>query len=68
MPGPPLSRAPAASAAEWELQALGQLALEQLLRRTLDRRLPEPLERVREREAAERWHLAEYLDRYEAAS
>ena len=38
----------------WELQALGQAALVRLLRETLDDLLPEPLEDVRQREAAER--------------
>lgn len=41
----------------WEVESLGQAAVVALVRSELDRRLPEPLARVREREAAERQGL-----------
>jgi len=46
-----------------ECEAVGQVALEQMLRSGLDARLPEPLESVLEREKQQRRAFAELLDR-----
>jgi hypothetical protein len=46
-----------------ECEAVGQVALEQMLRSALDARLPEPLESVLEREKQQRRAFAELLDR-----
>jgi hypothetical protein len=47
-----------------ECEAVGQVTLEQVLRETLDRLLPEPLEAVLVREAAERETLVRQLRRW----
>jgi len=52
----------------WELQALGQATLVEMLRDELEARLPEPLASVRERERAQRRALAAFLSSWEAAS
>ena len=46
-----------------ECEAVGQVALEQMLRSGLDARLPEPLESVLEREKQQRRAFADLLDR-----
>jgi len=46
-----------------ECEAVGQVALEQMLRSALDARLPEPLESVLEREKQQRRAFADLLDR-----
>jgi hypothetical protein len=46
----------------FETEALGQGTIEQIVRRTLDQLLPEPLERVLEKEDEQREQVAEVLD------
>jgi hypothetical protein len=46
-----------------ECEALGQAVLERMLRRVLDRLLPEPLERVQVREQRQRTALAKLRKR-----
>jgi hypothetical protein len=50
----------------WEAEALGQGRLVALVRETLDRRLPEPLPDVLERERAQREAIRDYLAAWEA--
>jgi hypothetical protein len=47
----------------WEVEALGQAGVVALVRAALDELLPEPLERVQERERVERAEMAEALAR-----
>jgi hypothetical protein len=47
--------------ASWEAEALGQTRIQDMLRAWLDARLPEPLERVRVREARQRRAVARRL-------
>jgi hypothetical protein len=51
----------------WETEALGQVAVMALVREALDALLPEPLARVREREAAQRRAVADFLGTWNGA-